>query len=110
MPSSSFAGAARGPASPRSGRLLDPAAVVDGEFVQVVLEPVAALSDLILIGARLVLPPNLPVRGLVDRHVGVAIAHPRQHWTVPKDPVLLLGIIELDWCSAKQLVASRTPH
>src|SRR5207247_7026141 len=110
MPSAAFAAAARGPASHRSGRLLDAAAVVDGEFLQVVLEPVAALSDLILISARLVLPPNLHVGGLVNGHVGVALAHPRQHWTVPKDPVLLLGIIELDGCPAEQLIASRTQH
>src|SRR5882762_870698 len=101
---------ARGPASHRPGRLLDPVAALDGEFVHVVLEPVAALLDLILISARLVLPPDLPVGDLVDGHVGVAIADPRQHGTVTKDRALLLGIIELDGRSAKQLIASRTPH
>src|SRR5437870_5077422 len=100
----------RGPASHRLGRWLDPVALVDGEFVQVVLEPVAALSDLIFISARFVLPSHLPVGGLVDGHVGVAIAHSRQHWAVPKHPVLLLGIIKLDGCPAEQLITSRTPH
>src|SRR6267143_1603599 len=104
------AAVARGPASHRPGRLLDPVAALDGEFVHVVLEPVAALLDLILISARLVLPPDLPVGDLVDGHVGVAIADPRQHGTVTKDRALLLGIIELDGRSAKQLIASRTPH